>query len=124
MKYLCLVYGEEKVLDALSKGDMEVLVDESLAYDDVLRKSGHYLVSAALQDVEAAKTVRARNGETLITDGPFAETKEQLLGFILIDARDLDDAVQVAAKIPLASMGSIEVRPVLDLERPHTGRAG
>jgi hypothetical protein len=115
MKYLCLVYGEEKVLDALSKGDMEVLVDESLAYDDVLRKSGHYLVSEALQNVETAKTVRIRNRETLITDGPFAETKEQLLGFILIDASDLDDAVRVAAKIPLASMGSIEVRPVLEL---------
>ena len=124
MKYLCLVYGEEKVLDALSKGDMAVLVDESLAYDDVLRKSGHYLVSEALQSVETAKTVRVRNREALVTDGPFAETKEQLLGFILIDASDLDDAIQVAAKIPLASTGSIEVRPVLELEPPQTRRAG
>lgn len=124
MKYLCLVYGQEKVLDALSKRDMEVLVDESLAYDDVLRKSGHYLVSEALQHVAAAKTVRIRNREMLITDGPFAETKEQLLGFILIDARDLDDAVQAAAKIPLAATGSIEVRPVLDLEPLQTGRVG
>jgi hypothetical protein len=124
VKYLCLVYGEEKVLDALSKGDMAVLVDESLAYDDVLRKSGHYLVSEALQSVETAKTVRVRNREALVTDGPFAETKEQLLGFILIDASDLDDAIQVAAKIPLASTGSIEVRPVLELEPPQTRRAG
>lgn len=124
MKYLCLVYGEEKVLDALSKGDMELLVDESLAYDEVLRKSGHYLVSEALQHVAAAKTVRIRNREMLITDGPFAETKEQLLGFILIDARDLDEAVQVAAKIPLAATGSIEIRPVLDLEPLQTGRVG
>ena len=124
MKYLCLVYGEEKVLDALSKRDMEVLVDQSLAYDDVLRKSGHYLVSEALQHVATAKTVRIRNREMLITDGPFAETKEQLLGFILIDARDLDDAVQAAAKIPLAATGSIEVRPVLDLEPLQTGRVG
>jgi hypothetical protein len=123
MKYLCLVYGEEKVLDALSQGDMELLVDESLAYDDVLRKSGHYLVSEALQHVAAAKTVRIRNREMLITDGPFAETKEQLLGFILIDATDLNDAVEVAAKIPMASAGSIEVRPVLDLEPSKTGRA-
>jgi hypothetical protein len=123
MKYLCLVYGEEKVLDALSKGDMELLVDESLAYDDVLRKSGHYLVSEALQSVATAKTVRIRNRETLVTDGPFAETKEQLLGFILIEARDLDDAVQLAARIPLASTGSIEIRPVLDLEPPRAGRA-
>ena len=124
MEYLCLVYAEETALDALSKGDMEVLVDESLAYDDVLRKSGHYRVSAALQQVEAAKTVRVRNRKTAITDGPFAETKEQLLGFILIDARDLDDAVQVAAKIPTASMGSVEVRPVLDLEPLRTRRTG
>jgi hypothetical protein len=124
MKYLCLVYGEEKALDALSKGDMDVLVDESLAYDDVLRKSGHYLVSEALEHVEAARTVRVRNREMLVTDGPFAETKEQLLGFILIDASDLNEAVQVAARIPLATTGSIEVRPVLDLEPPRAGRAG
>ena len=124
MQYLCLVYGEEKALHALRKGDMEVLVDESLAYDDVLRKSGHYLVSAALQQCEAAKTVRVRNRKMSITDGPFAETKEQLVGFILIDARDLDDAVQVAAKIPSASMGSVEVRPVLDLEPLRTRQAG
>ena len=124
MKYLCLVYGEEKALDALSERDMEVLVDESLAYDDVLRKSGHYLESAALQHVETAKTVRVREGKRFITDGPFAETKEQLLGFILIEANDLDDAVQAVAKFPMASTGSIEVRPVLDLELLRTQRAG
>ena len=123
MRYLCLVYGEEKALDALSKGEMEALVDQSLAYDDVLRKSGRYLVSAALQGVEAAKTVRARKREIAITDGPFAETKEQLLGFILIEARDLNDALEVAARIPMASVGSIEVRPVLELEPSETGRA-
>ena len=92
MKYLCLVYGEEKALDALSEGEMAVLVEESLAYDDVLRRSGHYIESAALQQVNAAKTVRVRDHKTAITDGPFAETKEQLLGFILIDAKDLDGA--------------------------------
>jgi hypothetical protein len=124
MKYLCLVYVEEKVLNALSKGEVEVLVDQSLAYDDVLRKRGHYLESAALQHVETAKTVRVRNRKMTITDGPFAETKEQLLGFILIDARDLNDAVQLAAKIPSASFGSVEVRPVLDLEALQVGRAG
>ena len=90
----------------------------------MLRRSGHYLVSAALQDVETAKTVRVRKRERLVTDGPFAETKEQLLGFILIDASDLDDAIQVAAKIPLASTGSIEVRPVLDLEPLQMRRVG
>jgi hypothetical protein len=124
MKFLCLVYGEEKALDALSKGEMDVLVDECLAYDDVLRKSGHYLVSDALQPVKPAKTLRVRSGEVAITDGPFAETKEQLLGFILIDARNRDEAVGIAAKIPMASLGSIEVRPVLDLEPPQPQRTG
>jgi hypothetical protein len=120
MKYLCLVYGEEKVLDALSKDQMAALVDQSLAYDDVLREGGHYLVSEALQGVETAKTVRVRDRRMAVTDGPFAETKEQLLGFILIDASDLDAAVQLATKIPLAATGSIEVRPVLDLEPAAT----
>jgi hypothetical protein len=121
MKYLCLVYGEEKALDALSEGEMRVLVDESLAYDDVLRKNGRYLVSAALEHVDDARTVRVRHRSVLVTDGPFAETKEQLLGFILIEAGDLDEAVQAAAKIPLAATGSIEVRPVRELE-PDRGR--
>jgi hypothetical protein len=124
MKYLCLVYGEEKALDALSKAEMEVLVNDSLAHDDMLRKSGHYLVSAALQRVETAKTVRIRNGKRFVTDGPFAETKEQLLGFILIEASDLDDAVQAVANFPMVSTGSLEVRPVLDLEPLRTRRAG
>jgi hypothetical protein len=124
MKYLCLVYGEEKALDALSEAEMAVLVNDSLAHDDLLRKSGHYLVSAALQRVETAKTVRVRNGKRFITDGPFAETKEQLLGFILIEASDLDDAVQAVAKFPMASAGSIEVRPVLELEPLRSQRAG
>jgi hypothetical protein len=124
MKYLCLVYGEEKALDALSEAEMAVLVNDSLAHDDLLRKSGHYLVSAALQRVETAKTVRVRNGKRFITDGPFAETKEQLLGFILIEASDLDDSVQAVAKFPMASVGSIEVRPVLELEPLRSQRAG
>ena len=124
MKYLCLVYSEEKVLAALSKGDMEVLVADSLAYDDVLRRNGHYLVSEALQDVETAKTVRVRRCDTLVTDGPFAETKEQLLGFILIDASDLEEAVRLAARIPLAAKGSVEVRPVLELAPSRVRRAG
>ena len=124
MKYLCLVYGEEKALDALSKAEMAALVDASLAHDDLLRKSGHYLVSEALQRVETAKTVRVRDRKRSITDGPFAETKEQLLGFILIEANDLNDAVQAVAEFPMASRGSIEVRPVMDLESLRTQRAG
>jgi hypothetical protein len=124
MKYLCLVYGEEKALEALSKAEMAALVDASLAHDDLLRKSGHYLVSEALQRVETAKTVRVRDRKRFITDGPFAETKEQLLGFILIEAGDLNDAVQAVAEFPMASRGSIEVRPVMDLEPLRAQRKG
>jgi hypothetical protein len=116
MKYLCLVYLEEKKLDTMSKSEFDALVDESLAYDDVLRKSGHYIVSEALQLVQAATTVRARNGKLSITDGPFAETKEQLGGFILIEAKDLNEAMQVASKIPPGRLGCIEVRPIQELE--------
>jgi hypothetical protein len=116
MKYLCLVYVEEKTLDALPQSELQALVDESLDHDEVLRRSGHYIVSDALQSVETAKTVRVRSGRVLTTDGPFAETKEQLGGFVLIEARDLNDAVQVASKIPPARLGSIEVRPILELK--------
>ena len=116
MKYLCLIFNEETMLDAMPRTDFQAFVDEHLAYDDVMRESGHYLVSNALQSVQAATTVRVRNGKMSVTDGPFAETKEQLGGFILIEARDLNDAIQVAAKIPSARTGSIEVRPILELK--------
>jgi hypothetical protein len=117
MKYLCLVYLEEKKLDALSKSEFDALVAEALAYDVVLRQSGHLLSAHALQSVQAATTIRTRNGKLSMTDGPFAETKEQLGGFILIEARDLNDAIQVAAKIPMGRRGSIEVRPIKELKR-------
>ena len=117
MKYLCLVYLEEKKLDAMSESEMNALVDESLAYDEVLRKSGHYIVSNALQSVQTATTVRIWNGTVSTTDGPFAETKEQLGGFILIDARDLNEAIQVASQIPPVRLGCIEVRPVMELKQ-------
>jgi hypothetical protein len=115
MTYLCLVYVEERVLSELSEREMTALVDESLAYDEELRKSGHFIVAQALQSVQTATTLRVRSGKLSTTDGPFAETKEQLGGFIYIEARDLNDALQVAAKIPSARFGAIEVRPVLDL---------
>jgi hypothetical protein len=105
MKYLCLVYIDEKKLDAVPDS-------ECLEYDAALRESGQCLASEALQPVETATTVRVRNGKVSITDGPFAETKEQLAGFYLIEARDLDEAVQLASKIPPARAGSVEVRPI------------
>ena len=105
MKYLCLVYLDEKKLE-------EVPDSECLTFSKGLKESGRQIAAEALQSVEAATTVRVRNGKISMTDGPFAETKEQLAGFYLIDAHDLNEAVQVAAKIPPARIGSIEVRPV------------
>jgi hypothetical protein len=105
MKYLCLVYGDERALQGMDDLDC-------LAYDESIRKSGHCLSSEALQAVATARTVRVRNGKTSVSDGPFAETKEQLAGFYLIEAGDLDEAVELAAKIPPAAVGSIEVRPI------------
>jgi hypothetical protein len=118
MKYLCLAYVDEKKWDMLPKSEQDALIDESLAYDEELRKSGHLVAAEALQSAETATTVRMRNGKVSVTDGPFAETKEQLGGFYLIDARDLNDAIQVASKTPCARLGSVEVRPVLELNRP------
>jgi hypothetical protein len=124
MKYLCLVYDDERNLDAMSNGEFEGLVAQCLAVDEELRKSGQVIASEALQPVQTATTVRVRNGKVSTVDGPFAETKEQLGGFFLIDAQDLDEAIQVAAKIPSARLGSIEVRPIWDLrqQEPRVGR--
>lgn len=116
MKYLCLIFTEEKKLEALSKSDWEALVREHLDFDETLRQSGHFIVAEALQSVQTATTVRVRNGRMSTTDGPFAETKEQLTGFFLIEAKDLNDAIQVAGRIPSARLGSVEVRPIRDLE--------
>ena len=108
MKYLCLVYMEEQKLHAVPDR-------ECLACGEGLRQNGLLIAAEALQPVETATTVRVRNGKVSITDGPFAETKEQLAGFYLIEARDLNDAIQVASKIPPAREGSVEVRPIREL---------
>ena len=123
MQYLCLVYGTEDSLpvmqnpNPISRAEADALTQDSLAYDDVLRTSGHFIVAHALQSARTATTVRVRDGRVLVTDGPFAETKEQLLGFVLIEAKDHDDAVEVASGIPLARLGCIEVRSIMDLVR-------
>jgi hypothetical protein len=114
MKYLCLVYQEETKLDALSESEYDAVVSEVLDYREELRQSGHYIVSSPLQPVQMATTIRVRNGKVSITDGPFAETKEQLGGFYLIEARDLNDAIRLASKMPPARLGCIEVRPLKD----------
>ena len=112
MRYLCLIYHEEAKLDALSRSEYDALVVEALAYDEELRANGHSIVADVLQPVQTATTLRVRNGKVATTDGPFAATREQLGGFILLEARDLNEAIRVASKIPLARLGCVEVRPV------------
>jgi len=112
MKYLCLAYEEESKLNALSKSEWDVLRGETLAYVEELQNNGYLMVAEPLQSVRTAATVRVRNNKVAITDGPFAETKEQLGGFFLINARDLNEAIQVASRWPSARLGSIEVRPI------------
>lgn len=115
MKYLCAVYFEPNCLDALSASERTELNRVSVQYNEELRKDGHFIAASALQWPETAKTVRSRGGKIAMTDGPFAETKEVLGGFIFIEARDMDEAVQIASKIPMAKHGSIEVRPELSI---------
>ena len=115
MKYLCLAYEEENKLNALSKSDWDALRRDTLDYVDKIRKSGHLIVTHALKSVQTATTVRVRHNKVSATDGPFAETKETLGGFFLIEAKDLDDAIAVAASWPSARLGSIEVRPIEEL---------
>ena len=114
MKYLLMIYDDEKLWDAMPPAESEAFLGEYFAFTDGVRASGHYLAGEALQPVATATTVRIRDGKLSTTDGPFAETKEQLGGFYLIEARDLNEAIQIAAKIPSARIGSIEVRPVID----------
>lgn len=112
MKYLCLVYHDEHQLAALPQGEYDALVGEALAYDEELRQSGHYLASDALEGINTATTIRVRDGRVSVTDGPCGETRERLGGFLLIEARDLNEAIRVATKIPSARVGSVEVRSV------------
>jgi len=117
MKYLCLVYGEEEKIQAVD--DLHCL-----AFDKSVRESGHCTSSEALQPVATATTVRVRNGKVTVTDGPFAETKECLAGFYMVEARDLNEAIQIASRIPPAEVGSIEVRPVRPIrEAPNAHRS-
>jgi hypothetical protein len=117
MKYLCLIYDDEKQLAEMPQSEGEAFMGEYFAFTEGIRESGHYVAGEALQPVSTATTVRIRNGQLSTTDGPFAETREQLGGFYLIEARDLNDALQVAARIPSARTGSIEVRPVHDFSQ-------
>ncbi|HEV3443280.1 MAG TPA: YciI family protein [Gemmataceae bacterium] len=114
MKYLCLVYHEENKLNALSQDELDALVGDCIAWTLELERSGRHIFSAGLQSFRGAATVRDRHGNLSITDGPFAETKEYLGGFTLLSARDLNEAIQLASRLPAARIGSIEVRPILE----------
>jgi hypothetical protein len=115
VKYICLVYAEPGALSGLSPAERTALDRDSLAYDEQLRRGGHFLAASALQAVSTASTIRVRGGRVLTSDGPFAETKEVLCGFIFIEAGDAEEARRLAAGIPMARHGTIEVRPELDI---------
>lgn len=112
MKYLCLAYEAEATFSAMSRAEWLALREETLAYVDALQQSGHLILTNALQSARTAATLNVRNGKLAVTDGPFIETKEQLGGFFLIEAVDLNEAIQLAARWPGARLGTIEVRPI------------
>lgn len=114
MKFLCLVYLEPGGLDRLTPEERERLDRESQAYDAELARRGHFLAASALQSVDTARTLRTRGGRQAVIDGPFAETKEALIGFIFLEAADMDEALRLAAGIPMARYAAIEVRPEFD----------
>ena len=112
MRYLCLIYSNESMWQKADKSDLDTMMSEYREFGDSIKKSGHYVGGNRLQPTSAATSIRIRNGKISTTDGPFAETKEQLGGFYMIEARDLNDAIQVASRIPGAKVGTIEVRPI------------
>jgi hypothetical protein len=124
MKYLCLAYEEERKLNELTLAEWHALRDEVLDYVRGLEESGHLLAATPLQSATTAAMVRVRDGAVSVTDGPFAETKEQLAGFYMVEARDLNEAVQIASRIPPARIGSVEVRPVRPIRDDVARAAG
>jgi hypothetical protein len=117
MKYVCLIYDEQGKWEQMSKSETDAMMGEYVAFTESIRTSGNYVAGEALQPVQTATTLRRRGGKLSSTDGPFAETKEQLGGFYLIEAKDLDEAIQIASRIPSVKIGSIEVRPVVDFSK-------
>ena len=114
MRYACLIYDDEKQWPAMPKAESDKYMGEYYTFTEDIKKSGKYVAGEALHPTSAATTVRVRNGKVTTTDGPFADTKEQFGGFYVIEAKDLNDAIQVASRIPSARLGSIEVRPIMD----------
>ena len=125
MRYACLIYDDEKKLAGMSKSEADSFMGEYFQFTEDIRNAGQYVAGEALQPINSATSLRVRSGKLSTTDGPFAETREQLGGFYLIDARDLNEAIQIAARIPSAKTGTIEVRPVVDFSaQPEPPRAG
>ena len=122
MKFMFAIHHDERVLDGLPEGELQKLIDSALDYTEGLRKSGHYIVSNALQRPTTARTIRVSGGKVSTAAGPFAETKEQLGGFFLIDAKDMDEACAIAARFPPLRVGVIEVRPVHELTHSRDRR--
>ena len=122
MRYLCLIYLDEKQLASLPESEMSALNARHLALNEELLKGGQFIEAEALSPASSTTCVRVRNGRTAVTDGPYAETKEMVAGFYLIEARDLNEAIHVSARLPSAPMGTVEIRPCRDLEvdgTPH-----
>ena len=122
MKFMITIYHDEKVLDAMPEKEMQALVDGAIEYAEELRRSGHYIISNALQGTQTARTIRVRAGKVSTTVGAFAETKEQLGGFFVIEAKDMDEACAVAARFPPARVGVIEIRPIQELKHSRDRR--
>ena len=124
MQYLCIVYHSEEKLKAMSKSEHQALTNDSLDYDETLRRGGHYVHSNALEFVARAKTLRLKKGKVVVTDGPYVETREQVGGYILIEAKNQKEAIALASRIPPMRTGAIEVRPVRQLRygRKKSGR--
>jgi len=122
MKYLALVYYNEQIMTEMSQQEWDALNRDCMACVQDLTASGHFLDGAPLKSTETSTTVRVRDGKALITDGPFAETKEQLAGFYMLEARDMNEALRLAEKIPPARFGSVEIRPVRDLKEDENSR--
>ena len=115
MKFVCLGYYDENTWNSIPETEQNAFVDQCFAYDDVLREKGHFSGGEALQSAQAAKTVRLRSGKAIVTDGPFAETREQIGGILVLEAKDLEEAVQLISKHPGLKAGPFEIRPAADM---------
>ena len=118
MQYLCLIYDDEKLLDAMPEAERGAFFGEYMQFTADIKTSGQFRAGDALQPVATATTLRIRDGKLTTTDGPYAETREQLGGYYLVEAKDLDEAIKIAARIPSAKVGSIEVRPIMVFDQP------